>query len=231
MLLYSDGISTHWSLDAYEGLLSRDPSLIAGVVYRDHSRRRDDATVVVVAREVRGMSVKLASDHDQNAKRMWWRRAARRATSRPGSGFDANDQTRMATAVSEIARNAYPLRGGGQAEFLVDPEAGRLRGPDLATRVRGSPDLKKILGGTYQSKTGMGLGIIGARRLMDDFQIESAAGQGDVVTLVKRLPPKRAAADAAAAREDWRRRSRKAAPRNILDELRQREPGAAARDE
>jgi anti-sigma regulatory factor (Ser/Thr protein kinase) len=48
VLLYSDGISTHWSLDGYEGLLSRDPSLIAGVLYRDHSRRRDDATVVVL---------------------------------------------------------------------------------------------------------------------------------------------------------------------------------------
>jgi anti-sigma regulatory factor (Ser/Thr protein kinase) len=47
-LLYSDGISTHWSLDAYTGLLSHDPSVIAGVVYRDHSRRRDDATVVVI---------------------------------------------------------------------------------------------------------------------------------------------------------------------------------------
>ena len=48
VLLYSDGISTHWSLGPYEGLLSRDPSLIAGVIYRDHSRGRDDATVVVV---------------------------------------------------------------------------------------------------------------------------------------------------------------------------------------
>ena len=48
VLLYSDGIATHWSLDAYEGLPSRHPSLIAGVMYRDHSRRRDDATVIVV---------------------------------------------------------------------------------------------------------------------------------------------------------------------------------------
>jgi anti-sigma regulatory factor (Ser/Thr protein kinase) len=48
LLLYSDGISTHWSLDAYGGLQTRDPSLIAGVVYRDHKRGRDDATVVVV---------------------------------------------------------------------------------------------------------------------------------------------------------------------------------------
>jgi anti-sigma regulatory factor (Ser/Thr protein kinase) len=48
VLLYSDGISTHWSLSSYEGLSLRDPALIAGVIYRDHSRRRDDATVVVV---------------------------------------------------------------------------------------------------------------------------------------------------------------------------------------
>jgi serine phosphatase RsbU (regulator of sigma subunit) len=48
LLLYSDGIAIHWSLDAYEGLPSRHPSLIAGVIYRDHSRRRDDATVIVV---------------------------------------------------------------------------------------------------------------------------------------------------------------------------------------
>lgn len=48
VLLYSDGIATHWSLSSYEGLLLRDPSLIAGVIYRDQSRGRDDATVVVV---------------------------------------------------------------------------------------------------------------------------------------------------------------------------------------
>src|SRR3954471_11275463 len=68
-------------------------------------------------------------------------------------GFDANDQTRMATAVSEIARNAYHYAGGGAADFLVDADAGRFEaricdsGPGIA-------DLKKILGGTYRSKTG-----------------------------------------------------------------------------
>lgn len=46
--LHSDGISTQWDLSQYPGLLSRDPSLIAGVLYRDFSRGRDDATVVVI---------------------------------------------------------------------------------------------------------------------------------------------------------------------------------------
>jgi anti-sigma regulatory factor (Ser/Thr protein kinase) len=48
VVLYSDGISTHWSLESYAGLSSRDPALIAGVIYRDHKRGRDDATVMVV---------------------------------------------------------------------------------------------------------------------------------------------------------------------------------------
>jgi anti-sigma regulatory factor (Ser/Thr protein kinase) len=48
LVLHSDGISTHWDMKPYPGLLSRDPSLIAGVLYRDFTRGRDDATVVVV---------------------------------------------------------------------------------------------------------------------------------------------------------------------------------------
>ncbi len=48
LILYSDGIATHWDLDKYPGLLSRRASLIAGQLYSDYSRRRDDATVLVV---------------------------------------------------------------------------------------------------------------------------------------------------------------------------------------
>ncbi len=47
LVLYSDGIVSHWSLDSHPGLCDHDAALIAGVLYRDHSRRRDDATVVV----------------------------------------------------------------------------------------------------------------------------------------------------------------------------------------
>ena len=47
LLMHSDGLSTHWSFEAYPGLLQRHPSVIAGVLYRDHARGRDDATVVV----------------------------------------------------------------------------------------------------------------------------------------------------------------------------------------
>jgi hypothetical protein len=47
IVLHSDGLSTHWSLDPYAGLSSRRPDVIAGVLYRDFRRVRDDATVVV----------------------------------------------------------------------------------------------------------------------------------------------------------------------------------------
>jgi anti-sigma regulatory factor (Ser/Thr protein kinase) len=52
LVLASDGLTTRWSLESYPGLTARDPALVAGVLYRDHSRHRDDVTVVV-AREPR----------------------------------------------------------------------------------------------------------------------------------------------------------------------------------
>ena len=52
LVLHSDGIGTHWDLARYPGLLARDPSLIAGVLYRDFTRGHDDATVVVLKERV-----------------------------------------------------------------------------------------------------------------------------------------------------------------------------------
>src|SRR3954463_5042362 len=103
------------------------------------------------------MSFQLASTPIQNEEDVVEARQQAREIAAK-LGFDANDQTRMATAVSEIARNAYTYAGGGEAEVLFDAESGRYTvrildsGPGIA-------ELKKILGGTYRSKTGMGLGI------------------------------------------------------------------------
>jgi anti-sigma regulatory factor (Ser/Thr protein kinase) len=54
LLMYSDGLGSHWSMEAYRGLQARHPSLIAGVLYRDFNRGRDDVTVVV-AKQSRGL--------------------------------------------------------------------------------------------------------------------------------------------------------------------------------
>ena len=104
--------------------------------------------------------------------------------------FDSSEQTRLATAVSEIVRNAFRYAGGGAVHFEFDPDQ---RPQRLIVRVedsgRGIADLDAVLSGRYQSSTGMGMGIAGARRLMDRFEIHSDQ-DGTRVLLEKFLPPR-----------------------------------------
>lgn len=104
-------------------------------------------------------------------------------------GFDRQDQTRIATAVSELARNAYGYAGGGRAEFILDAEATPQR---FAVRIcdngPGIAHLQLVLDGQYRSPSGMGLGLVGARRLMDTFKIDSKPGKGTTVEVGQRLP-------------------------------------------
>ncbi len=101
-------------------------------------------------------------------------------------GFDHHDQIRIATAVSEIARNAFRYARGGSVSFDVDPET-RMFLVSVVDRGEGIPHLEKVLAGSYQSSTGMGMGILGTRRLMDNFVIETGVG-GTAVRFGKLLP-------------------------------------------
>jgi signal transduction histidine kinase/CheY-like chemotaxis protein len=104
-------------------------------------------------------------------------------------GFNTEEQTRMATAVSELARNVFQYAHAGKVEFFVEgktaPQLFRVKVSDSGS---GIANLQEILDGQYHSKTGMGLGIIGARRLVDQFCIESTAGSGTTVWLTKLFP-------------------------------------------
>ena len=103
-------------------------------------------------------------------------------------GFERQDQTRIATAVSEIARNAFGYAGGGRAEFAVDNvDSQQLFRIRISDKGKGIADLQSILDGEYRSQSGMGLGLLGARRLMDEFKIDTAPGKGTVVELAHRL--------------------------------------------
>lgn len=106
--------------------------------------------------------------------------------------FERQDQTRVATAVSEIARNAFSYGRGGRIEFSIDDADGRQR---LLIRIidqgSGIPDLDAVLEGRYRSVSGMGVGISGARRLLDHFHIESD-DQGTRVELGHFLPARSA---------------------------------------
>jgi signal transduction histidine kinase len=99
-------------------------------------------------------------------------------------GFDSQEQTRIATAVSEIARNAFRYAHGGRIDFSIE-DGLRIR---IADNGPGISNVTAILQGRYRSTTGMGLGIIGAKRLMDEFRIDTVPGQGATVTMGKRLP-------------------------------------------
>jgi signal transduction histidine kinase len=108
--------------------------------------------------------------------------------------FDRQQQVRIATAVSEIARNAFCYATEATAEFSLTRSRTRAhrRGTEsFVTIVRdrgpGIRDLPSILAGTYQSKGGMGMGILAAKRLMDSVHIETEAS-GTTVRLVQELP-------------------------------------------
>ena len=104
-------------------------------------------------------------------------------------GFDVQDQTRIATAVSEIARNTFEYGGGGRAEFRIESGTDRMLVVTILDKGKGIAQLDDVLNGNYVSRTGMGLGIIGAKRLMDHFRIETSRG-GTMVELGKLVPRK-----------------------------------------
>ena len=104
-------------------------------------------------------------------------------------GFDNQDQTRIATAVSELARNAFVYAGRGRVEFEIEgrtvPQLFVIRIGDSGP---GISNLEEILEGRYASRTGMGIGLIGARRLLDQCEIHSDSKEGTKITLRKIMP-------------------------------------------
>src|SRR5436190_15614521 len=108
-------------------------------------------------------------------------------------GFDITEQTRISTAVSEIARNAYAYAVAGRVRSPIEGQ----QPPQVLTIAvvdegPGIARLDEVLSGSYRSETGMGLGIVGARRLMDYFTVDSTPA-GTTITLKKLLPARRPA--------------------------------------
>src|SRR5580765_3084458 len=102
-------------------------------------------------------------------------------------GFDNQEQIRLATATSEMARNAFRYARGGKVTFAV--QTGRTQTLEIAISDTGPgiTNLKDIFEGRYRSDTGLGLGIMGTKRLMDKFEITSSSA-GTVVKMGKEVP-------------------------------------------
>lgn len=102
-------------------------------------------------------------------------------------GFSLVEQTKLVTAASELARNTLKHGGGGVAEVELERAAGatalrlvfRDEGPGIA-------DIEQALADGYSSAGGLGLGLSGARRLADEFDLQTQPGEGTTVTVVFR---------------------------------------------
>ena len=101
--------------------------------------------------------------------------------------LSSTDQTLLATAISEVARNitTYARRGEVSVSIVVDGRGRRGIRVIASDHGPGIADIERAMQHGYTTGGGLGLGLPGARRLVDDFDIESAPSQGTTVTLVK----------------------------------------------
>lgn len=124
--------------------------------------------------------ITISSDLDIVAARMVARDTAR------ALGFGAIDQARIATAISELARNIYLYAGEG-CVTVKEATNGLRRGIEVVCEDQGPgiADISLVMQDGYTSSKGMGMGLPGAKRLMDEFEINSQIGIGTKVTCRK----------------------------------------------
>ena len=124
--------------------------------------------------------ISITSDADLVAARAEGRAMAERL------GFPRPDPTLIATAISEVARNIVVHVGGGEIVLRPFQEADRYGLVVIASdEGPGIRDVEAVLRDEYSGRGGLGLGLPGARRLMDDFEVTSEADIGTTVTMKK----------------------------------------------
>lgn len=143
--------------------------------------RMDDASA-----EERAQRLPIRGEEDIVAARQHARDAAR------ALGFGLVDQSRIATAVSELTRNVVRYATGGQGELMLRRLPPRQEPPHgagleivVSDRGPGIVNVEQALREGYTSGNGLGMGLPGTRRLMDEMEIDSAVGRGTTVTIRK----------------------------------------------
>ncbi|MET0124662.1 anti-sigma regulatory factor [Pseudomonas caspiana] len=101
-------------------------------------------------------------------------------------GMRLIDLTKMVTAVSELARNTMVYGGGGDMDWQI-LEEGMRTGLRITFRDEGPgiPDLKLAMTDGWTSGNGMGLGLTGAKRLVEEFELDTAPGAGTRITITR----------------------------------------------
>lgn len=102
-------------------------------------------------------------------------------------GFRNVDQARIATAISELARNIYSYAGKGRICIDEVLDSNGKKGIKIAAIDSGPGviDIKRVMEDGYSTSGGLGAGLPGVKRLMDKFDLQSEAGEGTTVTVVK----------------------------------------------
>jgi serine/threonine-protein kinase RsbT len=102
------------------------------------------------------------------------------------SGFSSTEQTLVATAISEVARNIVAYATSGEVVLTALDEQGR-RGIMVIARDQGPgiSNTSLAMQDGYSTAKSLGLGLPGAKRIMDEFDLDSALGKGTVVTMKK----------------------------------------------
>lgn len=126
-----------------------------------------------------GITVPIRAEHDVVRARTLGKDMAK------SLGFSDVDQTKVATAVSELARNIFQYAGTGEVRFRRIE--GKRKGIEVVARDQGPgiSDPNLILSGQYRSKWGMGAGLRGTKRLVDDFELDTVPGHGTTVRIRK----------------------------------------------
>ncbi|HEY2421668.1 MAG TPA: anti-sigma regulatory factor [Neobacillus sp.] len=126
--------------------------------------------------------VKIISEWDIVAARQLGRNIAKEL------GFGTVDQARITTAISEMARNIYLYAGQGEIQFERINQIGK-RGLKVTATDKGPgiQDIRKVMEDGYSTSGGLGAGLPGVKRLMDEFDISSAPGEGTEIQAVKWL--------------------------------------------
>jgi serine/threonine-protein kinase RsbT len=122
----------------------------------------------------------LRNEHDIVLGRQAVRRLAQE------QGFSLVDQTKLVTAASELARNALIYGGGGTLKWNVLSDGSRC-GVRLTFQDQGPgiPNVELAMTDGWTSGTGLGLGLTGARRLVNEFELHSTVGVGTRVTITR----------------------------------------------
>ena len=127
-------------------------------------------------------SVDIYTEWDIVAARQLGRKEAKQI------GFGTVDQARITTAISELARNIYLYAGKGRIEIERAAAGGSVGMLIIASdEGPGIPDVRKVMEDGFSTSGGLGAGMPGVKRLMDEFKVETEPGVGTVITATKWL--------------------------------------------